>query len=188
MFCYRQNENRYSWSCMENITFEEAIAYTEDLLSRSDLDDAQLESQIAALVQTANGARGFFVCFLTGEWQLADAPSTAVIRALQSTPQAISELLVKNLVMSTAMAMTHRRAGNTEQAEGSDRVAKRTALLIEKVDLLEVRAIETQVHDAALANTGEYVSFFDKWGYDAEQKQAIANVLDKILDKVSANA
>ncbi len=188
MFCHRQNENRYSWSCMENITFEEAIAYTDDLLSRSELDDAQLESQITALVQTANGARGFFVCFLTGEWQLADAPSTAVIRALQSTPQAISELLVKNLVMSTAMAMTHHRAGNTEQAEGSDRVAKRTALLIEKVDLPEVRAIATQVHDAALSNNGEYVAFLDKWGYDAEQKQAIANVLDKILDQVSANA
>ncbi len=173
---------------MENITFEEAIAYTEDLLSHSDLDDAQLESKIAALVQTANGARGFFVCFLTGEWKLADAPSAPIIRALQSTPDAIAELLVKNLVMSTAMAITHRRVGNAEQAEGSDRVAKRTALLIKKVDLLEVRAIATQVNDAALTNTGEYVSFLEKWGYDAEQKQAIANVLAKILDQVSANA
>ncbi|NMF57452.1 hypothetical protein [Pseudanabaena yagii] len=172
---------------MENITFEEAIAYTEDLLSHSNLDEAKLESQIAALVQTVNGARGFFVCFLTGEWTIADAPSAPVIRALQSTPDAIAELLVKNLAMSTAMAITHRRAGNTEQAEGSDRVAKRTALLIEKVDILEVRAIATQVHDTALANTGEYVAFLEKWGYDAEQKQAIANVLAQILDQVRAN-
>lgn len=172
---------------MENITFEEAIAYTEDLLSHSDLDEAQLESKIAALIQTANGARGFFVCFLTGEWTIADAPSVPVIRALQSTPDVIAELLVKNLAMSTAMAITHRRSGNTEQAEDSDRVAKRTALLIKKVDLLEVRAIATQVHDAALANTGEYVAFLEKWGYNAEQKQAIANVLAQILDQVRAN-
>lgn len=172
---------------MENITFEEAIAYTEDLLSHSDLDEAQLESKITALVQTANGARGFFVCFLTGEWTIADAPSDPVIRALQSTPDAIAELLVKNLAMSTAMAITHRRSGNTEQAESSDRVAKRTAFLIEKVDLLEVRAIATQVHDTALANTGEYVAFLEKWGYDAEQKQAIANVLAQILDQVRTN-
>ena len=47
------------------MTFEDAIAYTENLLSRQDLDDSQLESEIANLVQTANGARGFFVCFLT---------------------------------------------------------------------------------------------------------------------------
>jgi len=172
---------------MENITFEEAIAYTEDLLLRRDLDDAQLESQIAALVQTANGARGFFVCFLTGEWQLADAPSPSVIRALQVHPQAIAELLVKNLVMSTAMAITHHRAGNSEQAEGSNRVAKRTALLIEKVDLPEVRAIATQFQDAALANTGEYIAFLEKWGYDAEQRQAIAKVLAKTLDQVNTN-
>ncbi|MFM7885868.1 MAG: hypothetical protein ACKPCM_04070 [Pseudanabaena sp.] len=177
---------------MENITFEEAIAYTEDLLSRSDLDDAQLESQMAALVQTTNGARGFFVCFLTGAWQLADAPSASVISALQAYPQVIAELLIKNLVMSTAMSITHRRAENLEQAEGSERVAKRTALLIEKVSLPEVRVIATQVQDAALANAGEYVAFLEKWGYDAEQKQVIAKVLAKILDQtldqVNANA
>jgi hypothetical protein len=75
-----------------------------------------------------------------------------------------------------------------EQAEGSNRVSKRTALLIEKVDLPEVRTIATQVYDAALTNTGEYVAFLEKWGYDVEQKQAIANVLAQILDQVSANA
>jgi hypothetical protein len=159
------------------MTFEEAIAYTETLLSRTDLDDSQLESEISALVQTSNGARGFFVCFLTGEWQLADAPSSGVVRALQSAPNAIAELLVKNLAMSTAMAIFHRRAGNEEQAQGSDRVARRTSLLIEKVDLAEVREISGQMQNSAITNTGEYSAFLEKWGYDAEQKTAIANAL-----------
>ncbi|GBO56773.1 hypothetical protein APA_5108 [Pseudanabaena sp. lw0831] len=159
------------------MTFEEAIAYTEALLSRKDIDDSQLESEISSLVQTSNGARGFFVCFLTGEWQLADAPSTHIIRALQSAPHAIAELLVKNLAMSTAMAIVHRRAGNEEQAQGSDRVARRTALLIEKVELAEVYEIATQMRNSAISNDGNYASFLEKWGYDAEQKQAIANVL-----------
>ncbi|MBD2177788.1 hypothetical protein H6F42_12780 [Pseudanabaena sp. FACHB-1998] len=159
------------------MTFEEAIAYTEALLSRSDLDEVSLETEIAQLVQTSNGARGFFVCFLTGEWQLADAPSPSVIRALQSAPDAIAELLVKNLAMSTAMAITHRRSGHEDQAQGSDRVARRTALLIEKVDLAEVRTIAITMKDSALNNSGEYVNFLDKWGYDAEQKQAIAQIL-----------
>lgn len=159
------------------MTFEEAIAYTEKLLSRTDLDDAQLQSEITNLVKTSNGARGFFVCFLTGEWELADNPSPAIIQALQAEPDAIAELLVKNLAMSTAMAITHRRNGNEEQTQGSDRVAKRTALLIEKVDLLEVRTIANQMQDSATTNSGEYAAFLEKWGYDAEQKQAIANVL-----------
>jgi hypothetical protein len=147
------------------------------LLSRKDSDDLQLESEISALVQTANGARGFFVCFLTGEWRLADAPSTHVIKALQSAPTAIAELLVKNLAMSTAMAIFHRRAGNEELAQGSDRVARRTALLIGKVKLAEVDEIAMQMSDSAISNYGNYTNFLEKWGYDAEQKQAIANVL-----------
>jgi hypothetical protein len=162
---------------LKNMTFEEAIAYTEALLSCQDADSSQLESEISALVQTANGARGFFVCFLTGEWQLADAPSTHVIKALQSAPTAIAELLVKNLAMSTAMAIFHRRAGNQELAQSSDRVARRTALLIKKVELAEVREIITQMRNSAISNDGNYADFLEKWGYDPEQKQAIANVL-----------
>ena len=162
---------------MKNMTFEEAITYTENLLKRGDVEELQLESEISTLVQTSNGARGFFVCFLTGEWQLADNPSSGIIKALQSEPNAIAELLVKNLAMSTAMAIVHQRAGNLEQAQGSKRVAKRTALLIEKVDLVEVRTIAAQMQNSASTNTGEYVSFLEKWGYDVEQKQAIANVL-----------
>lgn len=162
---------------MKNMTFEEAIAYTETLLTRKDLEDSQLESEIAALVKTSNGARGFFVSFLTGTWELADNPSPAIIQALQAEPTAIAELLVKNLVMSTAMAITHQRNGNHEQAHDSERVAKRTAILIKKVDLPEVRTITAQMLDSAISNTGDYKAFLEKWGYDAEQKQAIANVL-----------
>ncbi len=165
---------------MKNMTFEEAITYTENLLKRGDVEELQLESEISTLVQTSNGARGFFVCFLTGEWQLADNPSSGIIKALQSEPNAIAELLVKNLAMSTAMAIVHQRAGNLEQAQGSKRVAKRTALLIEKVDLVEVRTIAAQMQNSASTNTGEYVSFLEKWGYDVEQKQAIANVLANV--------
>jgi len=168
------------------MTFEEAISYTENLLSRfpldKKLDDTELETEIAELVQTQNGARGFFVAFLTGEWQLADEPSMAVIRALQSAPDAIAELLVKNLAMSTAMAITHQRAGNSEQAAGSARVAKRTALLIEKVDLAEVQITVSQMQTSAMSGRGEYVAFLEKWGYDAEQKEAIAIICQRHLD------
>jgi len=177
----RQNLFTLLINTIKNMTFEEAIAYTENLLLRKDLEDSQLESEIAELVQTSNGARGFFVCFLTGEWQLADAPSSSIIRALQSAPDAIAELLVKNLAMSTAMVIFHRRAGNEEQAQGSDRVARRTSLLIEKIDLAEVCRISAQMYNSAIITTGKYAAFLEKWGYDAEQKQAIANALNHVL-------
>ncbi len=164
---------------MKNMTFEDAIAYTNTLQARKDLEASQLKAEVEALVKTSNGARGFFVSFLTGEWELADSPSEAIIQALQAEPTAIAELLVKNLVMSTAMAITHQRNGNPEQAHDSERVAKRTALLIKKVDLPEVRAIAVQMQNSAIFNTGDYKAFLEKWGYDAEQKQAIANVLCK---------
>ena len=82
--------------------------------------------------------------------------------------------------MSTAMAIVHQRAGNSEQAQGSKRVAKRTALLMEKVDLVEVRTTAAQMQNSASTNTGKYVSFLEKWGYDVEQKHAIANVLANV--------
>jgi hypothetical protein len=82
--------------------------------------------------------------------------------------------------MSTAMAITHRRAGNNEQAQGSDRVAKRTALLIEKVNLLEVKEIAMQMSHSAITDNGTYTDFLKKWGYDVEQKQAIADVLSNV--------
>ncbi|CAN1212014.1 HEAT repeat domain-containing protein [Tumidithrix helvetica PCC 7403] len=162
---------------MTNMTFEAAIAYTETLRVRKDLEASQLKSEVEALIKTSNGARGFFVSFLTSTWELADNPSPAIIQALQSEPKAIAELLVKNLAMSTAMAITHRRNGDTEQAHDSERVAKRTTLLIEKVDLPEIRTIAAQMLNSATSNKGEYAAFLEKWGYDAEQKQAIANAL-----------
>ncbi|GBO54474.1 hypothetical protein APA_2421 [Pseudanabaena sp. lw0831] len=162
---------------MENMTFEAAIAYTETLRVQKDLEASQLKSEVEALVKTSNGARGFFVSFLTGTWELADNPSPAIIQALQAEPIAIAELLVKNLAMSTAMALTHQRNGKTEQAHDSELVAKRTAMLIKKVDLPEVRTISAQMLNSAISNDGEYADFFQKWGYDAEQKQAISNVL-----------
>jgi len=166
---------------MKNMTFEEAIAYTETLLSQQELGEGQLEIEIAKLVQTQNGARGFFVCFLTGEWQLADSPSIEIIRALRTAPNAIAELLVKNLAMSTAMEIYHQRVDNIEQAQGSNRVVKRTTLLITKLDLLEVRTIAKRIRESAIFNTGEYVTFLDKWGYDTEQKQAIAHALNNVI-------
>ncbi|MCC3433131.1 MAG: hypothetical protein JGK08_25040, partial [Microcoleus sp. PH2017_04_SCI_O_A] len=58
----------------ESITFEGAIELTQSLLPQiegSRLSEAQIEQAVASLVKTKNGARGFFVTYLTDEGQVA---------------------------------------------------------------------------------------------------------------------
>ncbi|CAN1211375.1 hypothetical protein TUMEXPCC7403_14330 [Tumidithrix helvetica PCC 7403] len=171
----------------ESLSFEQAIAYTEKLLNQTDLTDADLQAEIANLVTTENGARGFFVCYLTGDWQLADRPSEGIVRALQSVPEPSAELLVKNLAMSTAMAIAHRRIDNDPQAQGSDRVAKRTAQLIALLNLDEIDRLAKLMYasaqiDETQADRGDkYSAFLKKWGYDREQMEAIQTAIAAIL-------
>lgn len=154
-----------------SLSFEQAIAETELLLNRSDLSEQQLSEELASLITSETGARGFFVTFLTGEWTLADQPSDGIIQLMRDFPQPSAELLIKNLVMSTAMAITHRRNNQPEYAKGSDRVQQRSFQLIQKVNSPELRSVVAAMTD------GEYENFFQKWGYDQEQRLAIGEQL-----------
>jgi hypothetical protein len=68
----------------ESVTFEEAIALTQSLMSQMETGELQGElvqkqislrgfgEAITQLVKSENGARGFFVTYLTSEGTLAD--------------------------------------------------------------------------------------------------------------------
>jgi hypothetical protein len=164
------------------LSFEQAIVQTHTLLeqqSSHQIDDRVFAEQIGELLTTEEGARGFFVTFLTGDWQVADRDCEAVIQALKVHPQ--PELLVKNLVMSTAMKIYHDRASNLEQAAGSARVAKRTAQLINCLITPELQAIAKDMHDSTQGTSEIYQSFLQKWGYDLAQKEAIAQCLSNVF-------
>ena len=162
-----------------SISFEQAIAYTENLLNLANLADNNLpnlglQKAIADLVGSDNGARGFFVYYLTNE--IADQPTEAVIQALRSVPIPSAELLVKNLVMSTAMAIAHKRNDDLTMALSSQQVSDRTANLIKLLNLVEVKRIADLMHESAQSGSGEYADFLNKWGYDDEQRVAIASI------------
>jgi hypothetical protein len=165
---------------LASISFEQAISYTENLFNREEISDRELQTEISSLLGSQNGARGFFVSYLTGDWSSADHPTDGIVAALVAAPDAVAELLVKNLVMSTAMVIAHRRGGNESQAHGSERVRDRTARLIKLANLDEVGRIATLVKTAAETGDGEYNSFLTKWGYDREQREAIANSLQNL--------
>lgn len=166
------------------LSFEEAIALTQTLLSRLEqhqLTDAEAESYIAALVASETGARGFFVTYLTGEASLADRPSDAVVQALRTSPAIVADLLVKNLAMSTAMAIAHYRQHHPSMAEGSERVRSRTMGLIQRLQLPLIDQKLQSLRETARTGEGDYQSFLSRWGYDAEQQEAIATTITSLL-------
>lgn len=170
----------------EQITFEGAIALTQELMAKmekKEIDETQLQEIISQLVATANGARGFFVTYLTADSPVADQPSEGILAGLTTSPEIVSDLLVKNVAMSTAMAITHRRQDNESMAQGSDRVQKRSLDLIQQLNHDQIQQKAQQMKESALTGEGEAeVAFFERWGYDEHQRSAIAQVLAKVLN------
>jgi hypothetical protein len=163
-------------------TFEEAIALSQSLINHLDtLPEPEIQKMLSRLVGSENGARGFFVTYLTDDRPFADAPSEGVVKALQSSPVIVAELLVKNLAMSAAMAIAHRRNQDEAMAQGSDRVQRRTVDLIQRVKLAEVSQKAIQLRQSAITGSGAYESFLERWGYDAEQRQQIEQVMGEAI-------
>ena len=171
------------WKVLETVTFEQAIALTQSLLSQveaGELKEPEIAAVISELVKTENGARGFFVTYLTSESSLADNPPAAVVQALRTSPEVV-ELLVKNLAMSAAQSVYHRRNHKEDMAQDSERVHKRTAHLIELVNLTAVSDRTQQLQETITTGYGSYKAFLERWGYDTEQKQAISQALQQVL-------
>jgi len=165
-----------------SITFENAIQQTQDLLSQIEFLDANvITEKLTDLVSTKNGARGFFVTYLTSDLPYTEHPSLEVITALKTSPILVNELLVKNLAMSTAMVIYHRGQGDEENAQGSEKVQEKTGQLIKQ--LLSPALGEKLQQLATSLNTGqgEYQAFLELWGYDNCQRQAIAEIIQPFL-------
>lgn len=164
----------------DGLSFEKAISVSQRLLDemeQENLTEAQIGDAIAALAATENGARGFFVTYLSDPRPLADQPGQTVLDALASSPTIVSPLLVKNLVMSTAMAITHRRNQNENLAEGSEQVKARSLKLLQHLTFPELKQQAQDMATSLKTGKGSYQSFLERWQYDAEQRQAMLQVL-----------
>lgn len=170
----------FASSIPESVSFEDAIAYTQSLLSereQSTLSDAEVTEAIARLVQNQPGTRGFFVAYLTDERTIADQPDDSILQGLQSGGDLVAEILLKNLAMSTATAISHRRQANEEQAKNSERVKQRSVQLLQKLNLRPIPQIAAEMSHSATNESGNYHPFYQRWGYDSEQQQAIQQAL-----------
>jgi len=103
---------------LKEATFSQAInisakwckEWGEDLLSEEVLAD-----RIAELIKTKNGLRGFFAYALSDkDCFLLDELPFSLIYKLNEGGEAVVEIVVKNLIMSTAQIIIHHRDNNHE--------------------------------------------------------------------------
>lgn len=172
---------------LKNLSFQEAIAFTQAWLQqveKSELTEEQIVADLKILLDYANGVRGFFVAYLTGESFLADQPPAVFVEGFRATSSTIKAILIKNLAMSTAMAIAHSRNNNLEQQTGSQRVQRRSINLLQSLaegeNTADFIGERTALLQAIATKEGEYNDFLDRWQYDDEQREAIRVVFESL--------
>ena len=94
------------------LTFQEAIAQSSEwirLWDIEELSDDVLADYVGKLVRDRDGARGFFVASLTGDSPLMDRLPESLVLKLREAGREVVDLTARNLAMSTAMTVQHRR-------------------------------------------------------------------------------
>jgi hypothetical protein len=166
-------------------TFQQAMEITAQWLAlweNGELSDEVLADRVAELVASRDGARGFFVVSLAGDGPLMDRLPEPLVLQLRLAGEGVVDLSARNLAMSTAMALHHERSGDGAQQGASERVQARCTDLLRQLEPEPVkRRLETLL-GAARANEGDDVAFLERWGYDADQRQAIAAAIEAVAE------
>ncbi len=181
----------------QQITFQQSIETSRELIEKLEsksLPDSQARAAIAEYLSDMATARGFFVSLLTGDWSFGNNIPMIVIETIRSNPGHAYTLLTRNLVMSCATAVVHKRSEQPDLAKGSDRVAERSAYIIKKLDnpeilneLLDIRrACEDKLNDSDTSenDSGTYRAFLERWSYDLEQIRAARDCVNHTIDEL----
>ncbi len=158
-------------------SFEESIEFAMlwcNDWEEGDLSDEVLADRVAELIRTSNGARGFFVVGLATNSPILDRLPEALLKQLRIAGENVVDLTTKNLAMSSAMAIHHKRRKDKEQKEGSERVSSRC---IDLLKVLETTLVKNRLEKflSSIENReGEDFNFIKRWEYDQEQITAIS--------------
>ena len=135
------------------------------------LSDEVLADRISELIKTKNGLRGFFAYALSDrDCYLLDDLPTSIIFMLTEGGEVVVEILVKNLLMSSAQIIVHQREKNIEYKLTSQNIAERCKCILRVLETkLVTKTINQIVKD--LNNMGN--SFDNSTKYDTQQKEFI---------------
>lgn len=190
----------YSTQELQEVKFPTSVEFAQNIL---DAHGVSRLDMLSTLLSHSDGARGFFVSLLT-----APPPTAAgvvsdpgFIRVLLSAgsersghPRTIRELMVKNVVMPTAMVVSYTAEGNEERAEASRVTRDNAAALVSACIKCEreetgswvnvddkVEGVATEMMDGLQNGRGKFAAFLAKWGYSDVQKGEMAKVLQAAI-------
>ena len=149
-----------------NISAQWCKEWEEDLLSEEVLAD-----RIAELIKTKNGLRGFFAYALSDkDCFLLDKLPFSLIYKLNEGGKTVVEIVVKNLIMSSAQIIIHRKENNDEYEITSENISERCKAILR---LLETQLVTKTVNQILkdLDTMGNSLNNSTK--YDIEQKNFI---------------
>jgi hypothetical protein len=181
-----------------NLTFDRAISMSTDLIYSVDsgeITPAAAVEHMDSIVSSTNGARGFFVALLTGESKLSDNLPQEFIEVFKKHPEIICDLLIKNLIMSATMAVTHNRNGDAKMEASSRSVNQKTKNIIQRLDneamgrhiLSMTDAIHHKLTTGEDEHGSDYSPFLQRWRYDGEQlNQGLLSLSEISADPTSA--
>ena len=149
-----------------NISAQWCKEWGEDLLSEEVLAD-----RIAELIKTKNGLRGFFAYALSDRnCFLLDKLPFSLIFKLNECGDTVVEIVIKNLIMSSAQIIIHRREHNHEYELTSENISERCKGILR---LLETKLVTESINKIIkdLDKLGN--SFDNSIKYDEQQKEFI---------------
>ena len=163
---FPENINEPSFNQAINISAKWCKDWSEDLLSEEVLAD-----RIAELIKTKNGCRGFFAYALSDkDCFLLDKLPFSLIYKLNEGGDAVTEIVLKNLIMSSAQIIVHRKDNNLEYEISSENISSRCKSILR---LLETKSVTKSVNQVLkdLDNMGNSIDNSSK--YDSDQKEFI---------------
>ena len=149
-----------------NISAQWCKEWEEDLLSEEVLAD-----RIAELIKTKKGLRGFFAYALSDKnCFLLDKLPFSLIYKLNEGGDAVVDIVLKNLIMSSAQIVIHRRNKNNEYEITSENISSRCKAILR---LLETKSVTKSVNQVLRDLDDMGNSFDNSVKYDTEQKEFI---------------
>ena len=167
------NYNEASFTQAINISALWCKEWGEEILS-----DEVLADRISELIKTKNGLRGFFAYALSDrDCHLLDKLPSSIVFMLIDNGKDVVEIVVKNLLMSSAQIIFHQRQNNQEYKYTSENISERCKGILR---LLETKLVTNTIIQVLenLDNMGN--SFDNSTKYDDQQKEFIKKQISDI--------